>query len=306
MNLLGLKVKHKAFGIGEIVEIENNYITVIFENKTTKFVYPNAFETFIQAVDDEVQNIIASEITEAKKIDEAKKRLAEAIRKAEDTIRKLDTAKISKKGLPEAIQLGESAGKDLEAEVQRLEESAIELHESMRLAEEVSVRLEGKIQEAKDVPTGKTITLDEMFGEDYHSEKLAREPILTYQQVEDEFGIRISGFGRGINITDCTVVLISSIKKGGGYFVYHDKWTADGDYIYSGEGRVGDQVMAKGNLAIKNAARDGREIHLFVKFSPQEYYYQGVFVLVDYAYEDDRDENGDIRKEYKFRLRKVK
>ena len=64
--------------------------------------------------------------------------------------------------------------------------------------------------------------------------------------------------------------------------------------------------MAKGNLAIKNAARDGREIHLFVKFSPQEYYYQGVFVLVDYAYEDDRDENGDIRKEYKFRLRKVK
>lgn len=306
MNLLGLKVKHKAFGIGEIVEIENNYITVIFENKTTKFVYPNAFETFIQAVDDEVQNIIASEITEAKKIDEAKKRLAEAIRKAEDAIRKLDTAKISKKGLLEAIQLGESAGKDLEAEVQRLEESAIELHESLRLAEEVSVRLEEKIQEAKDVPTGKIKTLDEMFGEDYHSEKLAREPILTYQQVEAEFGIRISGFGRGINLTDSTVVLISSIKKGGGYFVYHDKWTADGDYIYSGEGRVGDQIMAKGNFAIKNAAHDGRVIHLFVKFSPQEYYYQGVFILVDYTYEDDKDENGDIRKEYKFRLRKAK
>ena len=43
----------------------------------------------------------------------------------------------------------------------------------------------------------------------------------------------------------------------------------------------------------------------FVKFSPQEYYYQGVFELVDYAYEDDRDEAGNIRKEYKFRLRKV-
>ena len=305
MNLLGLKVKHKAFGIGEIVEIENNYITVIFENKTTKFVYPNAFETFIQAVDDEIQNIIASEITEAKKIDEAKKRLAEVIRKAEDAVRRLDSAKISKKGLLEAIQLGESAGKDLEAEVQRLEGSAIELHESMRLAEEVNVRLEEKLQEAKDVPTGKK-TLDEMFGEDYHSEKLAREPILTYQQVEAEFGIRISGFGRGINLTDSTVVLISSIKKGGGYFVYHDKWTADGDYIYSGEGRVGDQSMNKGNLAIKNAARDGKTIHLFVKFSPKEYYYQGVFVLVDYTYEDDKDENGDIRKEYKFRLRKVK
>ena len=72
MNLLGLKVKHKAFGLGEIVEIKDNYITVVFENKTTKFVYPNAFETFIQAVDDEIQNIIASEIKEAKKIDEAR------------------------------------------------------------------------------------------------------------------------------------------------------------------------------------------------------------------------------------------
>ena len=135
---------------------------------------------------------------------------------------------------------------------------------------------------------------------------MAKHPILTYQQVERDFGISLYPYGRGINPTDSTVVLISVIKKGGGYFVYHDKWSADGDYIYSGEGKVGDQIMAKGNLAIKNAARDGREIHLFVKFSPQEYYYQGVFVLVDYAYEDDRDENGDIRKEYKFRLRKVK
>ena len=64
--------------------------------------------------------------------------------------------------------------------------------------------------------------------------------------------------------------------------------------------------MTKGNLAIKTAAHDGKEIHLFVKFSPQEYYYQGVFELVEYTYEDDKDENGDVRKEYKFRLRKVK
>ena len=47
------------------------------------------------------------------------------------------------------------------------------------------------------------------------------------------------------------------------------------------------------------------QLHLFVKFSPQEYYYQGVFELVDYTYEDEKDEDGNIRKEYKFRLRKV-
>ena len=63
--------------------------------------------------------------------------------------------------------------------------------------------------------------------------------------------------------------------------------------------------MTKGNLAISDAARNGKKIHLFVKFSPQEYYYQGIFELVDYTYEDEKDEDGNIRKEYKFRLRKV-
>lgn len=148
-------------------------------------------------------------------------------------------------------------------------------------------------------------SLDEMFAPDYHAEKLARQPILTYQQVETQFGIRISGFGRGINPTENTVVLISSIGKAKGNFVYHDKWTEDGDYLYSGEGKTGHQAMTKGNLAIRDAAQNGKEIHLFVKFSPQEYYYQGIFKLVDYSYEDDQDEDGNIRKEYKFRLKKV-
>ena len=147
-------------------------------------------------------------------------------------------------------------------------------------------------------------SVDEMFSEDYHVEKLARQPILTYQQVEEKFSIKIVGFGRGINPTDTTVVLISSIGKSNGKFVYHDRWTADGDYLYSGEGKTGDQTLTKGNLAIKNAARDGKRIHLFVRFSPQEYYYQGIFELIDYTYEDEKDENGNTRKEYKFRLKK--
>lgn len=151
----------------------------------------------------------------------------------------------------------------------------------------------------------KAKSIDEMFSEDYHVEKLARKPILTYTQVEEQFGIKISGFGRGINPTSSTVVLISSIGKANGNFVYHDKWTSDGNYIYSGEGKTGDQTMTKGNLAIKNAARDGKQIHLFVKFSPQEYYYQGVFELINYTYENENDENGTVRKEYKFLLRKV-
>lgn len=232
MELIGLKVKHTVFGVGTITEKGGNYITVEFAAKTTKFVYPDAFEKFIKAEDSAVQQAIADEINDAK--------AAEEQRRA-----------------------------------------------------------------AVAVAAPKAKTLDEMFAPDYHAEKLARQPILTYQQVEDQFGIRISGFGRGINPTDDTVVLISSIGKASGNFVYHDKWTAEGDYLYSGEGKTGDQTMTKGNLAIRDAARNGKKLHLFVKFSPQEYYYQGVFELVDYTYEDEKDEDGNIRKEYKFRLRKV-
>ena len=173
--------------------------------------------------------------------------------------------------------------------------------EAERKAAEDQRRVESVITVPK---VKKSKTLDEMFAPDYHAEKLARQPILTYQQVEKQFGIRISGFGRGINPTADSVVLISSISKAGGNFVYHDKWTEDGDYLYSGEGKSGDQTMTKGNLAIRDAARNGKKIHLFVKFSPQEYYYQGIFDLVGVISDEDKDEHGNMRREYKFRLRK--
>jgi hypothetical protein len=42
MKLCGELVNHKAFGKGQIVEFENNYVTVLFENITEekKFKYP--------------------------------------------------------------------------------------------------------------------------------------------------------------------------------------------------------------------------------------------------------------------------
>ena len=195
-----------------------------------------------------------------------------------------------------------------DAEIQATIVSEIEKAKAAALLQkqrEESARKAAQQQTAPTTKTKKAATLDELFSADYHVEKLARHPILTYQQVEERFGIRISGFGRGINPTDSTVVLISSIGKSSGKFVYHDKWTKDGDYLYSGEGKTGNQTMTKGNLAIKNAKQDGKAIHLFVKFSPQEYYYQGIFDLLNYTYEYEKDENGNIRKEYKFQLRKV-
>ena len=219
-------------------------------------------------------------------------------------------AKITKFVYPDAF------GKFIKSEDPAVQQSIVDSINDAKAAAEQKRQAEEAARKAAEEQRRTTVavaapkakkakTLDEMFAPDYHAEKLARQPILTYQQVEDQFGIHISGFGRGINPTDSTVVLISSIGKASGNFVYHDKWTADGDYLYSGEGKTGDQTMTKGNLAIRDAAHNRKKIHLFVKFSPQEYYYQGIFDLVDYTYEDEKDEDGNIRKEYKFRLRKV-
>ena len=197
---------------------------------------------------------------------------------------------------------------DASVQVEILEEitAAKQAAEVQRQVVEAAHKAEERhVAEKKTVPSTKSKRIIEAgFGPDYNVKYLAKQPILTYQQVEEQFGIKISGFGRGINRTPSTVVLISSVDKKKSGFVYHDHWTNDGDYMYSGEGKTGDQQMTLGNKAIVDAARDGKQIHLFVKFSPQEYYYQGVFSLVDYTYEDDKDESGNVRKEYKFRLRK--
>ena len=66
MELIGLKVKHTVFGVGTITEKDGNYITVEFAAKTTKFVYPDAFEKFIKAEDSVLQQAIVDEINDAK------------------------------------------------------------------------------------------------------------------------------------------------------------------------------------------------------------------------------------------------
>ena len=46
-------------------------------------------------------------------------------------------------------------------------------------------------------------------------------------------------------------------------FGYEDNWDNSGIYHYTGEGQLGDMKFAKGNLAIKNHMKNGKELHLF-------------------------------------------
>lgn len=76
--MIGLKVKHSTLGVGEITAKDDNYVTVAFSSKTTKFLYPDAFERFLVAVDPKEQNKILQSIHEEKLAAEQKKQAEEA------------------------------------------------------------------------------------------------------------------------------------------------------------------------------------------------------------------------------------
>ncbi len=145
--------------------------------------------------------------------------------------------------------------------------------------------------------------LEEIFGDKANFVDTSRRQ--DYREIEDQFNIRRAGFGRGINSTDESVILISSAESKRKNYVYHDGWTDDGMFIYSGEGKSGDQELIRGNRAVLEAEQKGKTITLFIKLSSDEYYCQGQFELVDYDIEDDEAEDGTIRQEIKFKLKKL-
>lgn len=78
VDLLNIKVKHKAFGQGVITEVSGNYLTIKFAAKESKFLYPDSFEKFIVADDASVQASIMDEIKTVKKAEEERRQIGRA------------------------------------------------------------------------------------------------------------------------------------------------------------------------------------------------------------------------------------
>ena len=103
------------------------------------------------------------------------------------------------------------------------------------------------------------------------------------------------------------VVLLFSDPISGPQHGYIDEWGQDGLYHNTGEGQLGDQVMARGNKAIQDHSASGRELHLFHGSGKgQPISYVGQFSYVDH-YDKDAPETGGgpIRRVLVFRLRPV-
>ena len=60
-ELLNTKVIHKMLGEGIITEAGDNYVTVKFASKVSRFIFPIAFEKFITAENSDIQEMIIEE-----------------------------------------------------------------------------------------------------------------------------------------------------------------------------------------------------------------------------------------------------
>lgn len=71
MNVIGEKVIHSSFGEGTITDQTNGLITISFPIGDKKFIYPDAFKSFISIEDTKIKAAIDKEIqeAEAKKVD---------------------------------------------------------------------------------------------------------------------------------------------------------------------------------------------------------------------------------------------
>ena len=74
VNLIGEKIKHKILGIGTVISVEGNHITIKFPSKTSKFVYPSAFENFLIPEDKKTADAVNAELMTAME-EEVKKKV---------------------------------------------------------------------------------------------------------------------------------------------------------------------------------------------------------------------------------------
>ena len=76
MNLANKQVKHKVFGVGKVVKYNDSFIKIDFPAGKKKFVFPDAFETFLTFTDPRSAEFVEKIVQEKKKAyQEEKKRL---------------------------------------------------------------------------------------------------------------------------------------------------------------------------------------------------------------------------------------
>lgn len=86
---------------------------------------------------------------------------------------------------------------------------------------------------------------------------------------------------------------------------YEDRWSEDGTtFFYYGEGQVGDMQFIKANLALRDHAVNGEDVHLFEEVTEKSGYlrYRGQMVCTGHEWVNAPDRERNMRKAILFEL----
>lgn len=91
--------------------------------------------------------------------------------------------------------------------------------------------------------------------------------------------------------------------KSGEQFGYEDGWQSESTFLYTGEGQIGDMEFSRGNLAIRDHVKDGKDILLFEMLGKsQPYRFLGEFACGGWQIDRGPDKNGELRNAIRFHL----
>src|SRR5699024_4784515 len=79
--LINKKVTHKVFGEGNIIEQDDSIITIDFDKDLKKFVYPDAFQSFITLNDEKIAEVFEEVFSKRMKEEEARQERLEEERR---------------------------------------------------------------------------------------------------------------------------------------------------------------------------------------------------------------------------------
>ncbi|MGC8999235.1 MAG: YDG/SRA domain-containing protein [Candidatus Bathyarchaeia archaeon] len=85
---------------------------------------------------------------------------------------------------------------------------------------------------------------------------------------------------------------------------YNDRLEGD-ILLYTGEGRVGDQKMVRGNLVLKRQMLEGYPVVVFEKKTPGRYMFLGQYNVLSVGREIQPDIKGQKRKVFLYKLKRV-
>ncbi len=89
--------------------------------------------------------------------------------------------------------------------------------------------------------------------------------------------------------------------ESGEQYGYRDGWS-EGVFEYTGEGQHGDMEFVRGNRAILEHARNGKDLHLFQVASRGQVQYVGQMVCAGYKAREAPDVDGKVRQAIVFEL----